>query len=124
MIDQQAQARRIGIPGEGGVGYPQLVKTRHSALVKSLDRPPLGREGQRVGFFLLYDMADRLCSNIPVDKKLDLSRMDDNVMEDEYVGSVCRNSFDDINAGAWSHLICCYLRHDWLDGLHNAERGT
>jgi 1,4-dihydroxy-2-naphthoate octaprenyltransferase len=27
-------------------------------------------------------MADRLCSNIPVDKELDLSRMDDNVMEE------------------------------------------
>lgn len=83
MIDQQAQARRIGIPGEGGDGYPQLVNTRHSALVKSLDSAPhWGREGQRVGFFLLYDMADRLCGNIPVDKAAEMARMNHNVMED------------------------------------------
>jgi hypothetical protein len=67
-------------------------------------------------------MADRLCGNIPVDKELDLSRMDDNVMEDEYVGSVCRNSFNDSNAGSWGHLVCYCLRHDWLDDLLNTER--
>ena len=60
-----------------------MVNTRHSALVKSLDSAPhWGREGQRVGFFLLYDMADGFIGNIPVDKVAEMARMNHNVMEE------------------------------------------
>jgi len=62
-------------------------------------------------------MADRLCSNIPVDKELDLSRMDNNVMEDKYVGCSCDFYVD----GVWRFCFCIHGRYADLGVVHITE---